>query len=84
MRSDTGHCSTARLHHTHGAAAVSAGWPQDHSAASVQCSQLTEQFSFLCTWSSVVMAGDKPPWTQKMVLSITADKLHAIDDSIRL
>ena len=28
------------------------------------------------TWSSVVIAGDRPPWTQKMVLSMTADKLH--------
>ncbi len=28
------------------------------------------------TWSSVVMAGDRPPWTQKMVWSMTADKLR--------
>lgn len=38
----------------------------------------------MCTWSSVVMAGDSPPWTQKMVLSITADKLHVTHDSMRL
>ncbi len=28
------------------------------------------------TWSSVVMAGERPPCTQKMELSMTAAKLH--------
>lgn len=30
----------------------------------------------LPTWSNVEMVGDRPPWTQKIRLSITADKLR--------
>ena len=30
----------------------------------------------LPTWSNVEMVGDRPPWTQKIRLSMTADKLR--------
>jgi len=34
------------------------------------------------TWSSVLIVGDNPPWTQKTLLSMRADRLHRTQQNI--